>query len=215
MNNVNFSKLVVWITIIQFIFTMAFYAFTVFKLTKADEKDDSHFNVEYANKTASYVKGLEEQYQDKMDHYQNKIDSLDSQVFVTQIMLNKAKAAASRDNAMIKKLVEQKWDTLSTEQKLSDCDTLRDLAEHYLSTTAKKDSVYEEKIKQLQAIDHNLTQALVTCDTTHDRLKEKLDTSLELNRWSSKEIKKQKRRKNFFKFSAAVLGAFGIYLAVK
>lgn len=215
MNNANFSKVVVWITIIQFIFTCAFYVYTVYKLNARGESESSSFTTEYAAKTASYVKGLEAQYQEKMSRYDEKLDSLNSRAFATQILLNKAKAATSRDRELIQHLVEQKWDTLSTQQKLSDCDTLRDLAEHYLYTSAQKDSVYEQKIKNLEAVEHTLNQAVTTCDTTHDRLKDKLDTSLELNRWSAKEIKKQKRRKNFFKFTSAVLGAFGIYLAVK
>jgi hypothetical protein len=214
MSNPNLSKLVVWITIIQFICTIAFYVYTVIRLSPP-KSEEPNFTTEYAAKTANYVKGLEAQYDAKMVRYQEKVDSLNSRAFATQILLSKAKAASARDREMIKELVSQKWDSLSPEQKLHDCDTLRDLAEHYLATTAKKDSVYEEKIKQLEEVEHVLTQQVVTCDTTHDRLKEKLDTSLELNRWSAKEIKKQKRRKIFFKVTTAVLGAFGIYQVVK
>jgi len=209
MTTVNFSKIVVWITIIQFLFTMAFYWYTFTKLSQTDplERDKT-----FAAKTDSYVKGLDISYTEKMARYEKTIDSIQAKSFATEIMLSKAKAASKRDSELVEHLLKQQWDTLSQKQKLIDCDTLRELTEKYLQTSQKKDSTYEERIRELKDETHVLSQQVETCDTTKERLENKLELSLNQLKASNKEIKKQKRRKNFLKVTSFVLAGLGIYL---
>jgi len=212
MTTVNLSKIVVWITIIQFVCTMGFYWFTYMKLSKPDTSADDR---EFVVRTESYIRGLEDRYETRMKHYEQTIDSIEARAFASEIMLKKAKAATTRDQHLIQELLNQKWDTLSTEDKLTDCDTLRELAQNYLVSSQAKDTVYEKQIKEYKEIVHSLAQQVALCDSTNDRLTNKVNESLDQIRASNKEVRKQKRRKNFLKFTTSVLAGIGIYLIAK
>lgn len=211
MKNWNASRIVLWITVVQFFFTLTFYWFSFQKISQGNPA----FISGNTSKIESDVKQINANYQKSTENYQNTIDSLNTRLFYTDLLLKKEMFISKERKSDLENILAQRWDTLSTEMRLSECDSLRERTKEFIVVQEIKDTLYQNKITQLTALHAQSQKQLFTCDTTNRRLNDQINASLIHTKQCEELIKKQKRQNRILKIGAGIIAVITIGLAVK
>lgn len=211
MKNWNASRIVLWITVVQFFFTLTFYWFSFQKISE----NNSAFIKGTTSKIESDVKQINANYQKSTENYQNTIDSLNTRLFYTDLLLKKEMFISKERKSDLENILAQRWDTLSTEMRLSECDSLRERTKEFIVVQEIKDTLFHSKITQLTALHTQSQKQLFTCDTTNRRLNDQINASLIHTKQCEELIKKQKRQNRILKIGAGIIAVITIGLAVK
>ncbi len=213
MKNWNASKVMLWITVIQFFFTVGFYWFSYNHFS--GEKDEGVYPVNVTEQTKENVKNINENYQTSETKYQETLDSLNTRLFYTDLLLKKEMFISKERKRELENILSQRWDTLSPELKLSECDSLRERTREFVIVQEIKDTLFQNKIAQLTALHANSQKQLFTCDTTNRRLNDQINVALIHTRQCEEQIKKQKRQNRILKIGAGIIAVITVGLAVK
>jgi hypothetical protein len=211
MKNWNASRIVLWITVVQFFFTLTFYWFSFQKISE----NNSAFIKGTTSKIESDVKQINANYQKSTENYQNTIDSLNTRLFYTDLLLKKEMFISKERKSDLENILAQRWDTLSTEMRLSECDSLRERTKEFIVVQEIKDTLFHSKITQLTALHAQSQKQLFTCDTTNRRLNDQINVALVHTKQCEELIKKQKRQNRILKIGAGIIAVITIGLAVK
>ena len=213
LQNINANKLVLWITAIQFVFTMIFYWVTFSKIN--DNQPQVHIDNSAIKAVEKKAAQLEKDYKASEKIYKAKIEELNRKLIVTELKLVKAKNLSSLQQDKIEETLDRNWDTIPDAEKLTLCDSLRDQVENFIESQEKKDSLYEDNISQLKQAQLVTENQLLKCDTTRAELQSQLETAIDQNKEATKQLKKQKRRKTFWKIGAGIITVITLGLALK
>lgn len=212
MKNWSASKIVLAITIVQFFFTLTFYWFSYQKLS---QKDNLFFQTGIIEKVEKDVKQINEEYSAAKFRYQETIDSLNTRLFYTDIVLKKEMFVSRERKKEIEYLLSGQWDTLSTEIKLLQCDSLREKTAAFIVVQQNKDSLYDRKILELTALHETSQRQLMSCDTTNEKLNRQINVALLHTKQCEQQLKRMKKQNRIFKIGAGVIAVFSIGLALK
>lgn len=116
----------------------------------------------------------------------------------TQSKLKTTKFKLNQQQTALVALVEKKSDTLSFEQSLNDCDSLKQQSLAYVAWVDSVQTIYETNIVQLQEMVAINDSQIVVCATSYSQLKGLLDENLERERKLTEDLKtayKSQRRK--------------------
>lgn len=211
MKNWNASRIVLWITVVQFFFTLTFYWFSFQKIAGNNPVYDKG-----ATETIeSDVKQINKDYSISESNYKKAIDSLNTKLFYTDLLLKKEMFISKERKSDLENILTQRWDTLSTEIRLSECDSLRERTKEFIVTQEIKDTLFHSKITQLTALHAESQKQLFTCDTTGRRLNDQINAALIHTKQCEELMKKQKRQNRILKIGAGIIAVITVGLAVK
>lgn len=207
MKNWNASRIVLWITIVQFFFTMAFYWFS---FQTFSGRDNPAYNFEATHQIKSEVKQINADYSQTESRYKETIDSLNTRLFYTDMVLKKEMFVSRERKKEIEELLSQRWDTLSTEIKLSECDSLREKTAAFIVIQQSKDSLYGQKILELTALHESTHRQLMSCDTTNEKLNQQINVALLHTQQCEQQIKRLKKQNRIFKIGAGAIAIIAV-----
>lgn len=211
MKNWNASRIVLWITVVQFFFTLTFYWFSFQKIAG----NNPALITGTSGKIESDVKQINKDYSISESNYKKVIDSLNTKLFYTDLLLKKEMFISKERKSDLENILAQRWDTLSTEMRLSECDSLRERTKEFIVVQEIKDTLFQNKITQLTALHAASQKQLFTCDTTNRRLNDQINAALIHTRQCEELIKKQKRQNRILRIGAGIIAVITIGLAVK
>lgn len=131
-----------------------------------------------ANPLKATVAMSEVYYQDIVDSLQNSNAALSEKVNNTRAELKQAKAHGQFLSALVDTLMANYAATNDTIQKLTDCDSLRELVQDVLATSALKDSLYDSILVAQHQELINKDQVILANELKYDGLKFSFDQSL-------------------------------------
>ncbi|HAA00708.1 MAG TPA: hypothetical protein PK637_00915 [Flavobacteriales bacterium] len=211
MKNWNASRIVLWITVVQFFFTLTFYWFSFQKIAGNNPVYDKG-----ATETIeSDVKQINKDYSISESNYKKAIDSLNTKLFYTDLLLKKEMFISKERKNDLENILSQRWDTLSTEIRLSECDSLRERTKEFIIAQEIKDTLFQNKIAQLTALHAESQKQLFTCDTTGRRLNDQINAALIHTKQCEELMKKQKRQNRILKIGMGIIAVITVGLAVK
>lgn len=125
-------------------------------------------------------------------------DSLQKELSATQSKLKVTKFKLNQSQVALVALAEKKSDTLSIEQLLNDCDSLKQQTLAYVAWVDSTQSIYESNISRLENMVAIKDSQVVICRASYLQIKGLLDENLERERKLSDDLNtayKSQRRK--------------------
>lgn len=212
LKKINLNKIILWMTVLQFFITGAFYWFSYNHLSS---QADAQFNTSGSAVIQMQVDKLKQDYHQNQLFYKRTIDSLSNEVLLTDHVLKSQVQYSQLQKLELEKLLLINWDTLSANSKLRNCDSLRFETQEYLLVDSLKDDVMNQKIFQLDALFTESQRSLRNCDSAFNALDQRLDIALVHTQQCEQEFKRLKRQNRILKFSAGAIAVVSIGLALK
>lgn len=212
LKKINLNKIILWMTVLQFFITGAFYWFSYNHLSSQAE---AQFNLSGSSTIQAQVERLEKDYQQNQLYYQRTIDSLSNELLLTDHVLKNQVQYSKIQKLEIEKLLLLNWDTLSTDSRIQNCDSLRFQTQEYLITDSLKDESMNQKMIQLDALFSESQRSLRNCDSAFNALHQRMDIALVHTQQCEQEFKRLKRQNRIIKFSAGAIAILSIGLALK
>ncbi len=142
--------------------------------------------------------GIDNTYNKALEKLQTHSDSLQKELSATQNKLKVTKFKLNQSQVALVALAEKKSDTLSIEQLLNDCDSLKQQTLAYVAWVDSTQSIYESNISQLENMVAIKDSQVVICRASYSQIKGLLDENLERERKLSDDLNtayKSQRRK--------------------
>ena len=149
-------------------------------------------------KVSEKAESIDTNYKTAFEFLKTQSDSLQKELSFTQSKLKTTKFKLNQQQTALVALVEKKSDTLSFEQSLNDCDSLKQQSLAYVAWVDSVQTIYETNIVQLQEMVAIKDSQIVVCATSYSQLKGLLDENLERERKLTEDLKtayKSQRRK--------------------
>lgn len=150
------------------------------------------------NKAEVKADGIENIYNKAFEKLKTHSDSLQKELSVTQNKLKVTKFKLNQSQIALVALAEKKSDTLSVEQLLNDCDSLKQQTLAYVLWVDSTQSIYETNIVQLQEMVATKDSQIVVCSASYSQMKGLLDDNIERERKLTEDLStayKSQRRK--------------------
>lgn len=141
---------------------------------------------------------VEEYYQNAFIHLKVHSDSLEKELSKAQRQLIATKIKLEQSKFDVVKLVEKDTVGLSVEQKLIDCDSLKEEVSDYVVWVDSTQSCYETTIRELTNIVAVKDSEIVVCQISYTQLKSINDDNLKRERKLTEDLEtayKQQRKK--------------------
>lgn len=141
---------------------------------------------------------VEEYYQNAFIHLKFHSDSLEKELSKAQRQLIATKIKLDQSKFDVVKLVEKDTAGLSAQQKLTNCDSLKEEVSDYVVWVDSTQSNYETTIRQLTNIVAVKDSEIVVCQISYTQLKSISDDNLQRERKLTEdlEIAYKQQRKN-------------------
>jgi len=150
---------------------------------------------------------VEEYYQNAFIQLKGHSDSLERVLNKTQKQLIATKIKLEQSKFDVVNLIEKDTSGLSVQQKLNDCDSLKEEVSDYVFWVDSTQSDYEATIKQLNNIVAVKDSEIVVCQISYTRLKSISDDNLQRERKLTEDLeiayKQQRKNRIQNKFLAA------------
>lgn len=140
---------------------------------------------------------VEEYYQNAFINLKSHSDSLEKELSKAQRQLIATKIKLEQSKFDVVKLLEKDTTGLSVEQKLNDCDSLKDEVLDYVFWVDSTQSDYETTITQLHNIVAVKDSEIVICQISYTQLKSISDDNLQRERKLTEDLEtayKQQRK---------------------
>lgn len=150
------------------------------------------------NKTEVKAESIDKSYNVAFEKLKTYSDSLQKELSFTQSKLKATKFKLNESQTALVALAEKKSDTLSFEQLLNDCDSLKQQTLLYITWVDSIQTIYDTNIVQLQEIVAIKDSQIVVCNSSYAQLKGLLDENLERERKLTEDLNtayKSQRRK--------------------
>lgn len=141
---------------------------------------------------------VEEYYQNAFIHLKVHSDSLEKELSKAQRQLIATKIKLEQSKFDVVKLLEKDTTGLSVQQKLNDCDSLKEEVSDYVFWVDSTQCDYETTIKQLTNIVAVKDSEIVVCQISYTKLKSIADDNLQRARRLTEDLEtayKQQRKK--------------------
>lgn len=141
---------------------------------------------------------VEEYYQNAFIHLKVHSDSLEKELGKTQRQLIATKIKLEQSKFDVVKLLEKDTTGLSVQQKLNDCDSLKEEVSDYVFWVDSTQCDYETTIEQLSNIVAVKDSEIVVCQISYTSLKSISDDNLQRERKLTEDLQtayKQQRKK--------------------
>lgn len=208
MKKLTTKKILIYSAIAQLLISALFYLYS-FKVTHDKLQTDYS-----TNKIEDSLRKIDMDYMVSKKIFQYKISKLENDLKVTDSLLKKEKIISVKAKNQVTALLNQNWDTLSLEVKSVECDSLREKVSVYVKEQGKKDSLYENTIDGLVAINNEKTLQIRNCDSSYVRIRDELNKSIVDTQLCNEKLRKQRKQSRILKVGATILAAFTIgYIA--
>lgn len=150
------------------------------------------------NKTEVKAESIDKSYNVAFEKLKTYSDSLQKELSFTQSKLKATKFKLNESQTALVALAEKKSDTLSFEQLLNDCDSLKQQTLLYITWVDSIQTIYDTNIVQLQEMVAIKDSQIVVCNSSYAQLKGLLDENLERERKLTEDLNtayKSQRRK--------------------
>ncbi len=208
MKKLTTKKILIYSAIAQLLITALFYLYS-FKVTNDNlQTDYSQTDIEDS------LRKIDMDYTVSKKIFEYKISKLENELEVSTSLLQKEKIVSIKAKNQVTALLNQNWDTLSLEVKSVECDSLREKVSYYVQEQDKKDSLYENTIDGLVALNDEKTLRIRSCDSSYVRIRDEMNKSILDSKLCNEKLRKQRRQNKIFKIGAAVIASFTIgYMA--
>ena len=208
MKKLTTKKILIYSAIAQLLISALFYLYS-FKVT------NDNFKTDYSQTAIEdSLRKIDMDYTVSKKIYQYKISKLENDLEVSTSLLQKEKIVSLRAKNQVTALLNQNWDTLSLEVKSVECDSLREKVSYYVQEQDKKDSLYDNTIDGLVALNEERRFRIKMCDSSYVRIRDELNKSVLDSKLCNEKLRKQRRQNKIFKIGAAVIASFTIgYMA--
>lgn len=171
----------------------------LFLLLNTCSNDTEHLKPDktQTEKAEQQVSLIDSHYQDAFTLLKSHSDSLEKVLNKTQKQLIATKIKLEQSKFDVVKLVEKDTSGLSIEQKLNDCDSLKEEVSDYVFWVDSTQSDYETTIKQLTNIVTVKDSEIVVCQISYTQLKSITDDNLQRERKLTEDMEtayKQQRK---------------------
>lgn len=149
-------------------------------------------------KASEKAESIDTDYKEAFEYLKTHSDSLQKELSATQSKLKVVKFKMNESQAALVSLAEKESDTLSFEQLLNDCDSLKQQTLVYVALVDSTRSIYESNISQLENLVATKDSQVVICKASYLQIKGLLDENLERERKLSEDLNtayKSQRRK--------------------
>lgn len=149
-------------------------------------------------KASEKAESIDANYKDAFESLKTHSDSLQKELSFTQSKLKTTKFKLNQSQIALVALAEKKSDTLSFEQLLNDCDSLKQQTLAYVAWVDSTQSIYDSNISQLENLVATKDSQVVICQASYLQIKGLLDENLERERKLSEDLNtayKSQRRK--------------------
>lgn len=149
-------------------------------------------------KASEKAERIDTDYKAAFESLKTHSDSLQKELSATQSKLKVTKFKLNQSQVALVALAEKKSDTLSFEQLLNDCDSLKQQTLAYVAWVDSTQSIYESNISQLENMVAIKDSQVVICRASYLQIKGLLDENLERERKLSDDLNtayKSQRRK--------------------
>lgn len=150
---------------------------------------------------------VEEYYQNAFTQLKDHSDSLERELIKSQKQLIATKIKLEQSKFNVVSLIKKDTSGLSVQQKLNDCDSLKEEVSDYVFWVDSTQSDYETAIKQLNNIVAVKDSEIVVCQISYTRLKSISDDNLQRERKLTEDLetayKQQRKNRIQNKFLAA------------
>lgn len=150
---------------------------------------------------------VEEYYQNAFIQLKGHSDSLERELSKSQKQLIATKIKLEQSKFNVVSLIEKDTSGLSVQQKLNDCDSLKEEVSDYVVWVDSTQSGYETTIKQLTNIVAVKDSEIVVCQISYTQLKSISDDNLQRERKLTEDLetayKQQRKNRIQNKFLAA------------
>lgn len=149
-------------------------------------------------KASEKAERIDTNYKAAFESLKTHSDSLQKELSFTQSKLKAAKFKLNQSQIALVALAEKQSDTLSFEQLLNDCDSLKQQTLAYVAWVDSTQSIYDTNIVQLQELVATKDSQMVVCAASYSQLKGLLDENLERERKLTEDLNtayKSQRRK--------------------
>lgn len=208
MKKLTTKKILIYSAIAQLLISALFYLYS-FKVT------NDNFKTDYSQTAIEdSLRKIDMDYTVSKKIYQYKISKLENDLEVSTSLLQKEKIVSLKAKNQVTALLNQNWDTLSLEVKSVECDSLREKVSYYVQEQDKKDSLYDNTIDGLVALNEERRFRIKMCDSSYVRIRDELNKSVLDSKLCNEKLRKQRRQNKIFKIGAAVIASFTIgYMA--
>ncbi len=208
MKKLTTKKILIYSAITQLILTAIFYLYS-FKITHDNSQKDYS-----SNATQDSLRKIDMDYTVSKRIFEYKISKLENELEVSTSLLQKEKIVSTKAKNQVTALLNQNWDTLTLEVKSVECDSLREKVSYYVQEQDKMDSLYENTINGLVAINNEKTLQIRNCDSSYVRMRDELNKSILDSQICNEKLRKQRKQSRILKVGATILAAFTIgYIA--
>lgn len=149
-------------------------------------------------KASEKADGIDNAYNKAFEKLKTHSDSLQKELSATQSKLKATKFKLNQSQVALVALAEKRSDTLSFEQLLNDCDSLKQRTLAYVAWVDSTQYIYESNISQLENLVATKDSQVVICRASYSQIKGLLDENLERERKLSDDLNtayKSQRRK--------------------
>ena len=124
------------------------------------------------------VNSIEEKYKTEIEYWVQKNNDLQKQIQQTETNLNASKQKENSLQGKIQILISQSKNLKDTSRIVSNCDSLNENVNQYITETNVRDSLCDNEITELKTVIQNKDSAMAGCEKSFSMLRQVVDSSL-------------------------------------
>jgi len=145
------------------------------------------------------VSSVDKHYTSAFALLKKQSDSIENELYNTQYKLKIAKMKLNQSQFKVMALANKSDDTLSTKERLTDCDSLKAATLNYVARVDSVNCLYEKNISELNDLVATKDSQIVICRSSYDAMKNLTEENLKRERTLTDELntayKVQKRKR--------------------
>jgi chromosome segregation ATPase len=135
------------------------------------------------------VNSIESNYQSQLQYWIRKNSYLQEQIQKTDFALTESKQKEKSLQGKIQGLISESKTLTDTSEIISNCDSIKEKTEQFISETNIRDSLCDTEISELKTLIQNKDSAMALCQNSFSMLKQVTDSSLAFQNKLTDELK--------------------------
>lgn len=124
------------------------------------------------------VNSIENKYKNEIQYWMQKNNSLRQQIVKTETALGESKQNENSLRGKIHFLISEGKNLKDTSEIISNCDSLKEKVNQFISETNVRDSLCDNEISELKTVIQNKDSVFSVCEKSFSMLKQVADSSL-------------------------------------
>ena len=137
---------------------------------------------------------IEGNYKTQIQYWIQKNNVLQQQIQKTDFALTESTQKEKSLQGKIQVLISESNTLTDTSEIISNCDSIKENVNRYLSDANVKDSLYDREISELKTVIQNKDSEMAVCDKSFSMLKQVTDSSLAFQNKLTDELKLAERK---------------------